>query len=75
MRHAAALLAAGVLIGAGPGYVPQKGVVPDAATAMRVAEAVLVPVYGAGTISSEKPLSALHAAFRSRSYATAGFSI
>lgn len=42
----------------GPGYVPRKGYVPDEATAVRVAEAVLVPVYGDKQIDSERPFTA-----------------
>jgi hypothetical protein len=41
-----------------PVYKPKDGYVPDARTAVRVAEAVLVPIYGAKQINSEKPLSA-----------------
>jgi len=39
-------------------YVPPEGYVPDAATATRIAEAVLVPIYGARQIQSEQPLRA-----------------
>jgi hypothetical protein len=39
-------------------YVPPNGFVPDSITAIRVAEAVLIPVYGAEQIEREKPLSA-----------------
>jgi hypothetical protein len=38
--------------------VPREGFVPDAATATRIAEAVLVPIYGARQIRSEQPLKA-----------------
>ena len=39
-------------------YVPPKGVVPDAETAVHIAEAVLAPVYGHQVIESEKPFRA-----------------
>ena len=39
-------------------YGPREGFVPDAATAARIAEAVLVPIYGARQIRSEQPLRA-----------------
>jgi NTF2 fold immunity protein len=39
-------------------YVPPKGYVPDADTAVKVAEAVLTPVYGKALIESEKPFRA-----------------
>ena len=42
----------------GQGYKPPQGYVPDAATAVQIAEAVLVPVYGKKQIESEKPLTA-----------------
>jgi hypothetical protein len=41
-----------------PGNLPQAGVVPDATTAVRIAEAVLAPVYGEETIAKEKPFTA-----------------
>lgn len=37
---------------------PRQGYVPDSATAVRVAEAVLIPVYGKKQIESEKPFTA-----------------
>jgi hypothetical protein len=40
-------------------YVPPDGFVPDAATAMRIAEAVWIPIYGAQSIADEKPLKAV----------------
>jgi hypothetical protein len=40
-------------------YKPPKGFVPDSLTAVRVAEAVLVPVYGQAVIDDEKPLRAV----------------
>ena len=55
-------LVAGVLI-SGPhnqdptvkGYVPPNGFVPDSGTAVRVAVAVWIPIYGASQIGSEQP--------------------
>jgi len=41
-----------------PGYVPASGFVPDEATAVRVAEAVLIPIYGQTKVESERPFSA-----------------
>ena len=40
------------------GYKPPQGYVPDSATAVQIAEAVLIPVYGKKQIESEKPLTA-----------------
>jgi len=40
------------------GYVPRAGYVPDSKTAVKIAEAVLVPVYGEKQIESERPLTA-----------------
>jgi hypothetical protein len=37
---------------------PPKGFVPDSLTAVRIAEAVLIPVYGEKTIQSERPFTA-----------------
>jgi hypothetical protein len=42
----------------GQGYKPPAGYVPDSATAVKIAEAVLVPVYGRKQIESEEPLRA-----------------
>ena len=39
------------------GYVPEAGFVPDSVTAIRIAEAVWLPIYGNG-IEQEKPFSA-----------------
>jgi hypothetical protein len=39
-------------------YVPVRGCVPDAATAVKIAEAVLIPVYGEKQIVSERPFHA-----------------
>ena len=40
------------------GYVPSSGFVPDAATAVAIARAVLIPIYGAKVIQEEEPLTA-----------------
>jgi hypothetical protein len=40
----------------GPGYLPKDGFVPDKATALSIAVAVLIPIYGGKTISGEQPL-------------------
>jgi len=37
---------------------PEKGFVPDAQTAVQIAEAVLIPVYGKTKIESERPFAA-----------------
>jgi hypothetical protein len=42
----------------GQGYKPPAGYVPDSATAVRIAEAVLIPIYGEKQIESEKPFTA-----------------
>jgi hypothetical protein len=39
-------------------YVPKAGFVPDAGTAVSIAEAVLTPVYGKAQIESERPFRA-----------------
>jgi NTF2 fold immunity protein of polymorphic toxin system component len=39
-------------------YTPKDGFVPDSTTAVKVAEAVLIPVYGKEKIESERPLKA-----------------
>src|SRR6266513_2329428 len=47
--------------GAGQGpssYVPPAGFVLDSTTAIRVAEAVLIPVYGIDQIARERPFAA-----------------
>jgi len=38
---------------------PAKGYVPDAMTAAKVVEAVLIPIYGQDSIDSEHPLRAV----------------
>jgi NTF2 fold immunity protein len=47
-----------VICQADPGYKPKVGYVPDAATAIEIAEAVLVPVYDKKQIDSERPFTA-----------------
>jgi hypothetical protein len=42
----------------GQGYAPKEGYVPDSATAVRIAEAVLIPVYGEKKVESERPFTA-----------------
>ncbi len=42
----------------GQGYKPEQGYVPNSETAVQIAEAVLVPVYGRQKIESEKPFTA-----------------
>lgn len=46
-------------IGAGPSFVPNNGFVPDAATAVKIGEAVLTPVYGERVVASERPFKAI----------------
>jgi hypothetical protein len=38
--------------------IPAKGFVPDAETAVKIAEAVLTPIYGASQVQSERPFTA-----------------
>ena len=40
------------------GYKPEKGYVPDAQTAIKIAEAVLAPIYGEEHIQNERPFRA-----------------
>ena len=37
------------------GYMPPSGFVPDSATAVRIAVAVWIPIYGGAQIRSEQP--------------------
>ena len=39
-------------------YKPKEGFVPDKETAIRIAEAIWIPIYGKGAIESQKPLVA-----------------
>jgi hypothetical protein len=41
------------------GYKPPEGYVPDSKTAVKIAEAVLKPVYGEKQIESERPFNAI----------------
>ena len=43
----------------GPSYTPPNGFVPDSTTAVHVAQAVLIPVYGTAEISRESPMTAV----------------
>jgi hypothetical protein len=45
--------------GLGQNPPPRTGYVPDEATAVKVAEAVLVPIYGEQHIISERPFTAV----------------
>lgn len=36
-------------------YAPKSGMVPDETTAIRVAEAILIPIYGEKKVISERP--------------------
>jgi len=47
-----------VTLARGQGYRPKEGYVPDSTTAVKIAEAVLVPVYGKKQIDSEQPFTA-----------------
>jgi NTF2 fold immunity protein len=40
-------------------YAPKDGFVPDPKTAVKIAEAVLMPVYGEKQIASERPFKAV----------------
>ena len=42
----------------GDSYKPKEGYVPNARTAMRIAEAVWIPIYGEKEIESEHPFTA-----------------
>jgi hypothetical protein len=44
--------------GQAPSFRPKEGFVPNAETAVRVGEAVLMPVYGEKTIVGERPFKA-----------------
>lgn len=39
-------------------YVPKEGFVPNEETAIRIAEAIWIPIYGKAKIESEKPFTA-----------------
>jgi hypothetical protein len=42
----------------GPTFRPKNGFVPNAETAVKIAEAVLIPIYGEKQILSERPFKA-----------------
>ncbi len=42
-----------------PFYLPEEGFVPDKETAIRIAEAVWIPIYGEEQIKSERPFKAI----------------
>ncbi len=42
-----------------PSFKPKEGFVPNAETAVKIAEAVLVPVYGEKLVVSERPFNAV----------------
>jgi hypothetical protein len=52
------ILATAALCQTPPGYTPKAGFVPDSKTAVAVAEAVLIPVYGKEQIEKERPFTA-----------------
>jgi hypothetical protein len=52
------LLTVAALCQSEAGYRPAAGFVPDSKTAIAVAEAVLIPVYGKNQIESERPFRA-----------------
>jgi hypothetical protein len=39
-------------------YSPANGFVPDVATAVAIAEAILIPIYGRAQVEAERPFSA-----------------
>src|SRR5438045_3496238 len=42
----------------GQGYQPKEGFVPNSEAALKIADAVLIPVYGKNKIESERPFTA-----------------
>jgi len=59
MKSWVILLSVALLASAfGQGYKPKSGYVPDSRTAVKIAEAVLVPVYGEKQVESEQPFTA-----------------
>ena len=60
MKCSAILFCACVVVTAvlAEGYRPPSGYVPDSGTAVQIAEAVLIPVYGKKEIESERPFTA-----------------
>jgi hypothetical protein len=56
---AVVLLFAGVAVGGEKNaWIPKDGFVPDSETAVRIAEAVWIPIYGEKRIAKEKPFKA-----------------
>ena len=47
-----------IVLSSAQGYRPKSGYVPDSATAVKIAEAVLVPVYGEKQTLAERPFTA-----------------
>jgi hypothetical protein len=62
MRKAGQFALLAVIVGACAfeegSYVPKEGFVPDSTTAIRIAEAVFIPIYGESNIRSEEPFVA-----------------
>jgi hypothetical protein len=58
MKILAAFVLAFYLSASGQGFQPKGGFVPDKETAVKIAEAVLIPVYGKTQIESEQPFDA-----------------
>jgi hypothetical protein len=60
MKSVSRLVAILVLTGAcfGQTPTPTNGYIPDEKTAVRVAEAILSPIYGEGVIAGERPFHA-----------------
>jgi hypothetical protein len=65
MQRLMILIAALIGFGAQPGhaetpfnYTPPNGDVPDEATAVKIAEAVLTPIYGRKVVETERPFHA-----------------
>ena len=52
------LFGVGVVTMSAQSQPPQKGYVPDEATAIRIAEAVFIPIYGEQHVHSERPFRA-----------------
>lgn len=58
MVIAVLLLALGAVAADKPPWVPKNGFVPNAETAIRIAEAVWIPIYGQKLVDGEKPFKA-----------------
>jgi hypothetical protein len=59
MKNKVLVMGAGLLLQAcaTPEFRPEGGFVPDAATAIQIAEAVWAPIYGREKIETEKPFN------------------